>query len=249
MDMNKGFAEGMGGGSGFRAVKEFGRGKCGDLAEKNQVRTRPLFIRSPRSDNGSNLKVCFFGHSYIKYLWFESRKTRMTIPEGVTFDIDYVGLPGATFKTFLDNPDYLTELERLRPDYLFVILGGNDLKSGMDVQDLYNDCKRMYGLLREKLPQSFIIAAEIENRFNLPGNRHNAPTGDEFASLRRRFNRFLCRLKSKDCVLRVQAPNQMEEERYYTDGVHLNSEGLYKYLNLIRHTLSYAYDMKSKIKC
>lgn len=73
------------------------------------------------------MKVSLFGHSQVKYLWSEFRENNIIIPEGVKFDVEYFGVPGATFKYFLHNNAHYTALVNSKPDFLIVILGGNDL--------------------------------------------------------------------------------------------------------------------------
>ena len=187
------------------------------------------------------MKVSIFGHSYVKELQSEFSLGKISIPEGVTFDVKYFSFPGATFKLFLENLHHLDSLVRYKPDFIIVILGGNDLRVDRELKEIYEDCTKFYELLREKLPDSYIIASQIENRFYWPGNIFNSPVGEHFDYLRRYFNKFLKNRKFKDCLLQVQGPQRLDKPQFYRDGVHLNSEGLDRYLTFIVGTLSFAY--------
>lgn len=118
-------------------------------------------------------------------------------------------------------------------------------QSNIELKEIYEDCTKVYQILREKLPNTCIIAAQIENRFyRSSGSYHNSPSSDQFDYLRRYFNRFLKNKNFKDCVLQVQGPDRLDDQKFYRDEVHLNSEGLSRYFNIIRNTLSYAYTKK-----
>ena len=187
-------------------------------------------------------RVCLFGHSYVGDL---SRygKTEISV-NGIDFSLDYIFVPGATFSTFINNSLHFDQLKVLSPDFVVVILGGNDIKIDVDLSKIYEDCTRFYNLLRERLPSAVIIAAQIENRFYLDTNRFGCPPADKFDFLRRHFNRFLKNKAFKDCLLQVQGPGRLDNEENYRDRVHLNYLGISKYFEIIENCLSYAFTKK-----
>ena len=182
--------------------------------------------------------VVVFGHSYVRDL---SRQgiTEFSMADN-SFRLDYVSLPGANFCSF-DHTDHFEVVKSKKPDFVVVILGGNDLRVKTDLSKVYADCTRFYNTLRDFLPDSIIIASQIENRFYQDNNRFGCPPGKQFDYLRRHFNRFLKNKKFKDCLLQVQGPNRLDKEENYRDGVHLSSVGLRKYCVFLRETVFSAY--------
>ena len=182
-------------------------------------------------------KVTLIGHSYVGDL-SRCGKTEIVVFDTV-FRLNFFSVSGATFSTFINNPVYFDQLKSQLPDIVIVILGGNDLKINIDLSQNYEECANFYNTLREKIPGAIIIASQIENRFYSEGNRFNSPSSQTFDYLRRHFNRFLKNKHFKDCLMQIQGPGRLDEERYYRDGVHLNSNGLKKYFEIIENTLSY----------
>ena len=187
-------------------------------------------------------RVTLFGHSYVGDL---SRygKTKISV-NNIDFCLDFIFVPGATFSTFINNPWYFDQLKARSPDFVIVILGGNDIKTDIDLAKNYEDCTKFYNILRERLPSAVIIAAQIENRFYLEGNRFGCPPSEKFDHLRRHFNRFLKNKAFKHCLLQVQGPGRLDDRENYRDRVHLNIVGIKKYFEIIENTLSYAYTKK-----
>lgn len=144
----------------------------------------------------------------------------------------------------MENRNYFESLKVENPDFLIIILGGNDLKVNVELSLVYEDCARFYNILREFLPDSIIIASQIENRFYKCNNRFGSPSAETFDFMRRHFNRHLKNKPFKDCLLQIQGPNRLDSEDNFRDGVHLNINGLTKYFDIIEGTLSYAYTKK-----
>ena len=184
-------------------------------------------------------RVTLFGHSYVGDL-SRCGKTEISV-DNIDFSLNYIFVSGATFSTFIDNPSYFDQLKSRSPDFVIVILGGNDIKINIDLAQNYNDCTRFYTLLREKLPNVVIIASQIENRFYSEQNTFGSPPSEKFDYLRRHFNRFLKNKAFKDCLLQVQGPGRLDNKENYRDEVHLNSLGINKYLEIIENCLLYAY--------
>ena len=184
-------------------------------------------------------KVTLIGHSYVADLFRYGRK-RITV-SNVEFELNYIYVPGATFSTFIEKPVYFDNLKFQSPDFVIVVLGGNDLKVNTDLSRNYEDCTKFYDTLRDRVPGVIIIASQIENRFYSEGNKFGSPPGAKFDFLRRHFNRFLKNKPFKDCLLQVQGPGRLDGLENYRDSVHLNRRGLEKYFEIIENTLSYAF--------
>ena len=187
-------------------------------------------------------EVCIFGHSYVRDL-AQVGKHEILVSDNI-FHLNYITVPGATFETFLNNETYFENLKSLKPDFVVVILGGNDLKADVDLYVNYKCCTRFYKTLRDKVPGAVIIASQIENRFYTEDNRFGCPSGKTFDFLRKYFNRFLKNKNFKDCLLQIQGPSRFDHIENYRDGVHLNNLGLSKYWEIIENTMSYAYVKK-----
>ena len=93
----------------------------------------------------------------------------------ILFFLKFLPFPGATFCTFIDNPALFERIKETNPDFVIVILGGNDLKANIELSHIYDRCKSFYTTLRSYLPNSWIIASQIENRFYHPQNRFGSP--------------------------------------------------------------------------
>lgn len=183
-------------------------------------------------------KVAIFGHSYVRDL---QTLGEVNITDcHIKFNLRYFPFPGATFNTFIDNPDCFELLKTFSPHFIIVVLGGNDLKDSVELSDIYRNCKHFYTLLRDNFPKATIIASQIENRFYLSNNRFGSPAARTFDYLRRHFNRHLNNQPYKDHILQVQGPNRLDKSENYRDFVHLSQLGLRKYFRIIVCTLTFA---------
>ena len=188
-------------------------------------------------------KVVIFGHSFVRDIASLGRRV-ITLSNDVEFCLNYLSVPGASFATFLNDNKHFEHLRSLNPDFVIVLLGGNDLRIDTELAEVYKDCTKFYTRLREIVPDSIIIASQIENRFYKSENRFGSPVGENFDFLRRHFNRFLRNKPFKDFLLQVQGPNRLDKKENYRDCVHLNSLGLNKYFEIIKCTLSFAYNKR-----
>lgn len=189
-----------------------------------------------------NFRVSIVGHSYVRDLsHFGINHFNLS---GVTFHLNFRSVPGATFSSLSGNHSFFGNLKSDDPDFVIVILGGNDLKANTELTQIYLDCENFFKSLRASLPNSCIIAAQIENRFYKPDNRFGSPPSKTFDFLRRHFNRHLRNKPYKDFILQVQGPGRLDNRNHYRDSVHLNRAGLSKYMNLIEGNLAYVYKKK-----
>lgn len=184
------------------------------------------------------MKLLLLGHSYVNHL-SRLQITRITI-NNIYFDIKYLGIPGGTFVSLLNAKTIINNAVAFKPDITVVILGGNDLTNDSDNIAIYDSCREFYSFLRITLPCTIIVAAQIEKRFYLENNRFNAPNEVLYDYRRKYFNKFLKRLKTKDCILQVQGKNCLDNKLYYSDQVHLNQLGLRTYFSFIKSTVEYS---------
>ena len=107
------------------------------------------------------------GHSYVGDL---ASLGEFSFNNGsIPINIRYSSIPGASYDHFLKNRSILSEKLACRPDIVVVILGGNSILRDLTKQELFNQCREFYSILRDELPSATIISAQIENRFYKPG--------------------------------------------------------------------------------
>ena len=90
-------------------------------------------------------------------------------------------------------------------------------------------------MLRNGLPNTTIIAAQLELRLYASNNRWNAPDSAEYLRRRNNLNTFLKKLILKDALMMVAGKNRIDCASYYRGEVHLNRVGLIKYFDFINN--------------
>ena len=180
--------------------------------------------------------ITFFGHSYVRDLARLGHKTLLI--DNIQYKIEYIASPGITFQTFLKNPAFFQRLQVSKPDFTFVILGGNDLRMNINLQNIFDDCQAFHRMDKDYVPNSCIIASEIENRFYEPNNRFRWPEG-AFDVMRSRFNKWLQQMSFHHYLLKIQGPHLLDHEKKYRGGVHLSKFGMDKYCDILDATMSY----------
>ena len=70
------------------------------------------------------MRLAVFGHSYVRDL-STLNNFRLEFGSDLRLEVSYFGFAGARFTTFLDNPEFLSDLIAYRPHYVVVI--GNSL--------------------------------------------------------------------------------------------------------------------------
>lgn len=179
------------------------------------------------------MKVALFGHSYIRdlaRLGFHNIK----VSDDVVLDLRYFSFPGHTFADFLVDPSKFQEVIQFQPNIIVVYLGGNDIKVDVELQQVYSDCKKFYEYLRSRLPDTYIIASQIEARYGSTVNRHGSPEAAEFSRLANYFNKWLLKQSFKDRLLCIKGPNKLSNSALYRDTVHLTRQGLHKLFDIIK---------------
>lgn len=182
------------------------------------------------------MEIVIIGHSYVRDL--ERLRVFQICDKNLTLNLNYFYIAGATFQTFLDNFEILNKVFDRKPDIVVVYLGGNDIKINVHIQKVYEDSSRFYSLLRSNLPNSFIIASQIEPRYLTAVNYHFTPPADQFSRLANYYNKWLLKQKFKDRLLVIKGSHKLSETSLYKqDKVHLTNLGIKKLFNIIKDVL------------
>ena len=184
------------------------------------------------------MKALIIGHSYVRDLRsFLKHESEVILPTGNSVELVYSFVPGATFETFLDRPEILDNSVYLNPDIVIVILGGNDLKSDVDLSFVKDKCYHFFKILKSKFPEAILIGSQIESRFVEHEDKYarfGTPHTEEFNRLSTYFNSWLNKQKFKDRLFCIRGPNKLDNRLFYKDSVHLNEKGLEKYVELLK---------------
>ena len=114
-----------------------------------------------------------------------------------------------------------------------------------NLKTILDDCQAFYRMVKDYVPNSIVIASEIENRFYRPNNRWGWTQG-AFDVMRRRFNKWLQKKSFKNYLLKIQGPHLLDHEENYRDGVHLGHIGMGKYCNILDATISLVYSKTNR---
>ena len=189
------------------------------------------------------MKALLLGHSYIRDLksFVKSRHLQtVKLPDGNNLHLHFSFVPGATFATYLNQPELLDESVYLNPDIVVAVLGGNDISCNVDLSIVKNNCYHFFKLLKSKFPAAYVIGTQIESRFVEPGDRYEyfgTPYSEDFSRLSVYFNSWLNKQKFKDRLVCIRGPNKLDSKSFYRDSVHLNNLGLEKFFSLIENCL------------
>ena len=149
------------------------------------------------------MKVLLFGSSLCRDLYSLDEKKIYKIG-GETIEFKYSFHPGKSFEFFLNKPHLIEPILKQRgetPDIVLVILGGNSISTIVEPKLIFENTRKFYSLLRDKLnivnPKAKIIACEVPMRY-IFNNFKNTPRPHIFRNIRHRVNRKLRDIKSKD---------------------------------------------------
>ena len=183
------------------------------------------------------MRLLIIGHSYVRNL-YERGVTSFEF-NGTLVHVRYVFKGGASYDTYLNNPELFNPIESENADVVLVILAGNSIKNSVTNYQIYRQAVDFYQRLRIIFPWAIFVAAEVENRFHKPGNRWDCPVGQDYKLRRRAINNFLLKLKEKQYLVMVAGPGRMDNQELYHDEVHLTRAGLDKYWQIIVNTIGY----------
>ena len=185
------------------------------------------------------MRLLIFGHSFVRDF---SRRNIFQFNLGdIVVQIKYSYYPGVTYRKILDNPKLITDaLLSYDPDFLICIVGGNSINNNISCAELCRECRQFYELIRSLSSSLIIIPAQVELRFYKFGNKFDSPTLETYRKKRNSLNRFINKSKIKNHILMVGGPSRLDHKVFYeSDGVHLNSIGVEKYLTYIKKTIEY----------
>ena len=192
--------------------------------------------------------VTVLGHSYCRDLRdFVKFHNWFSIGDSPKFNLDFVCVPGATFRTFRD-PSLIDRIANSKPHILVVILGSNDIKSNVHLSKVKVNCADFYSVLRNRLPDCFIFSCQVEQRYLSRENRHGTPASTEYIRLSNHFNNWLSRFKGKNQLICLRGPRRLDNEVLYKpDKIHLNRQGVAKLFDIIKVSILRAdYSKNSK---
>ena len=189
------------------------------------------------------MNALIIGHSHVRDLgqYFKTVNINcIKSTNGCELYPRFKCIPGATYSTYLKNPELLDYSSDASPCIIVVILGGNDIKVSVDLSTVKNSCYQFFKLLKSKFPRSYIIASQVELRYIEAGDRyekHGNPHTEEFRKLSVYFNSWLNKQKFKDRLLCIRGPHKLDCRDLYRDSVHFNRLGLKKFVSILKATL------------
>ena len=184
--------------------------------------------------------VTFVGHSYVRDFknYCQTNNTNKLVINSTNIYLKFVYLPGGCFSHFIRSKRLLDELIETKPDIIVTLLGGNDIKSNIELVKVKEDCTDFFNLLNTNLPNTYIIASQVESRFLLKENRHGTPDLNLFYFLSNNFNNWLRNKKFKNRLLYIRGAGRLCNPAYYkTDKIHLNTIGIAKLFDLTKSVI------------
>ena len=182
-------------------------------------------------------KLVLVGHNYVEDLK-NLGKIRFNM-NGREIFVDYVYSDGASYDTFLERKILFESVKEKNPDYVIVILASNSIASTKSQSTIQMECKLFYERLRYYLPDTVIISALAEMRYNNDDNSKGIEVPRDYPHRRNLMNKFLSyTIKEKDYFM-MTGGNRGMVNHYREDGIHLNKKGLRLYTDFIRNILSY----------
>ena len=202
---------------------------------------------------GEEINLTMVGHSYTRRLrdyrnTHEGGASSMTL-EGKAINLTYVHQGGQNYAFFNRSEVHKRRVVESKPDVVLVVLGGNAVGSGAPVPTGTREMRRYHRWLREALPGTVIICAEVEPRYNpdssVPEDKLSPLDPDRkhretYWYRRNAFNQAVNRMKDKDFTLRIG--KYLNRRRFYDkSGVHLSRRGNRFYWGLIKDCLVKAF--------
>ena len=199
------------------------------------------------------MKILLFGHSYVRHLerlgnW--DRELSLTGGKKVDCRFLFKSHPGKDYTYLLKNPQEFGIIREFNPDVIIVILGGNSIGSKHSNPEINDLASRFYSKLKEVVRSDCLkLAVQIEPRFVDAGNRFGTPEAEEFNRRRTVVNNYVNKKLKKyglvDGVIMLGSVNYLRDPKYFSDGVHLNTEGLLMYKDAVIGGLVYALEKKN----
>lgn len=187
------------------------------------------------------MRALILGHSFVKGLERRDVRKQFLVNQR-SVDLTYKAFPGATFRTFLDEPTLIDTAIECDPDIVVIILGGNDITGNVTNTEIRANIKEFFELLKQKVKTGVkILATQVEARTYITPNHRNCPGQEEYRLRRNAINKYLQKLKLKDYLVNIAGPGRLDNPSYFRgDGVHLNSAGYHILYVYIKHSIEYA---------
>ena len=139
--------------------------------------------------------------------------------------IRYFGLPGATSPHLLANDDFGTALTLHRPEFLVLILGGNDCDSNITTDQLINN---LHTLLTQYRPfTQHLLFVEIVQRQKTQ-SKPGKDVQDRILHTNQTFSVW-CQTNNIHFVslarTQIQQTHHLNDKIFLSDGVHLTYKG------------------------
>ncbi len=173
--------------------------------------------------------IVFIGDSIVAYFPLKSF--------GYHENIHNLGIPGDTTKGVYDR---LEQVISLKPKYVILHIGLNDeVLLEHTVDETINDIKHIIETLTHALRSTtvFVVSLTPINQSHFP---HGTYVIDRNPSFSINVNKALKQFKG---ITYIDLYNQLIDEhgeldhRFTTDGIHLNQQGYYMYINLLESFL------------
>ena len=202
-------------------------------------------------DSDQTVEVVILGSSHVLNLGDHvcgPGKTNDHEPKSLIYQVGdtsvrvwFAGHSGASYRTYIDNPNLFNGDLLPRPQIVVALVGGNTItkRNSQDVCLQY--CRRFYESLRDRLPPHVtIIASEIFMRYRY--NCHRTPAPEIYRYYRDKINQRLGTLNSCwNQLLRLSGDHNLDDVRLTGgDGVHLLPAGLDRLWDKIQDSIQFA---------
>ena len=193
------------------------------------------------------MKILLFGYSYVRHLErLGNRDREFSLTSGKKVDCKFLfkSHPGKDYEYLLNNPQEFEIVRLINPDIIAVILGGNsisDKHSNTEINDLASE---FYNKLKQVVRSDFLrLAVQVEPRFVDAGNKFGTPEAEEYNRRRTVVNNYVNKRFKKfglvDNVILLGSVNYLRDPKYFSDGVHLKTDGLKMYKEAVLGGLKY----------
>jgi lysophospholipase L1-like esterase len=137
------------------------------------------------------------------------------------------GVPGLVTNEMFSSSYVKKVFVKNKYEYMILYCGNNDLKEGVDVNEVIKNIQRFITLFKTNFPSTKILVLSI---LTSPEN-HRLKIIDDIRSINRS-------LKKIDSATYVNMNHELSHHKYYLeDGVHLNSFGYEKINQIIREKI------------
>lgn len=180
-------------------------------------------------------KVGLIGHSYVRDLK-NLDISEICVDDKFKVEFKYIFKSGATISYFCTHN--LDSLFAYKPDIVFIVLGGNDLRADLDIHDTIANYRLLVQRIVDNLPEAAIICSYIEPRFAEANSRFNTFDFCGYRALAKKFNNWLQKWDLPYRKFLTWGSNRFEnKELFKADLIHLNSKGLHLFWELFEDLL------------